>query len=154
VSLSPPHLRTETDPVSETFFRIPDDVQKPSNSECYTPLSEPFKIYLLSLVYLYKHHLINTSQRRHIHSLSPDSTGTTNTCRVFPRSRVDNCRHQNLQWILKWQQQVPESETAQPFMKISQLPVTVSTAIHSVGYFTTVINCMDPQYQWDEIMFM
>jgi hypothetical protein len=38
--------------VSETscflFSRIPDDgkVQKPSNSVCYTPLFEPFRIYV------------------------------------------------------------------------------------------------------------
>jgi hypothetical protein len=45
----PPHLRTEADPVSETLcslvFRIPE-VQKPSNSECCTPSSERFIIYL------------------------------------------------------------------------------------------------------------
>jgi hypothetical protein len=41
----PPHLRTETDPVSEMLSslvpRIPDDGQskKPSNSKCYTPVS-------------------------------------------------------------------------------------------------------------------
>jgi hypothetical protein len=31
VGVSPPHLRMETDPVSETFlvFRIPDDGQSP-----------------------------------------------------------------------------------------------------------------------------
>lgn len=49
--------------------------------------------------------LINTSQWRHIHSLSPNSTSTTNTCWVFPRTRVDNSSHQNLQWILKTQQE-------------------------------------------------
>jgi hypothetical protein len=44
------HLRTETDIVSEKLrsrvFRIPDDEEspKPSNSECYTPSSEPFRI--------------------------------------------------------------------------------------------------------------
>jgi hypothetical protein len=38
--------------VSETLFfwfleyRMRDRVQKPSNSECYTPPSEPFRIYL------------------------------------------------------------------------------------------------------------
>jgi hypothetical protein len=47
----PPHLRTERDPVSEMlrflFSRIPDDgkVQKSSNSVCYTPSSEPFRVY-------------------------------------------------------------------------------------------------------------
>jgi hypothetical protein len=47
------HLRTETDPVSETLcfldFRVPDDGQSPNN-ECYTPQSEPFRIYKKFLV--------------------------------------------------------------------------------------------------------
>jgi hypothetical protein len=49
------HCISETDPVSETlcsfvFSRIPDDRQSPKsrNPECYTPLSEPFRFYLLS----------------------------------------------------------------------------------------------------------
>jgi hypothetical protein len=45
----PPHLRTERDPVSEMLcsleYRAMDEVQKPSNPECYTPSSEPFRIY-------------------------------------------------------------------------------------------------------------
>jgi hypothetical protein len=51
---SPLHLRMETDPVSETscflFSSIPDDekVQKPSNSLCYIPSSEPFLIDFIS----------------------------------------------------------------------------------------------------------
>lgn len=45
--------------------------------------------------------LINTPQWRHIHSLSSDCASTAYTCRVFPRTRVDNSRHQNLQWILQ-----------------------------------------------------
>jgi hypothetical protein len=61
---SPLHLRTETDPVSETscflFSRIPDDgnVHKLSNSVCYTPSSEPFRICLRKDVYetLLEHH--------------------------------------------------------------------------------------------------
>jgi hypothetical protein len=50
-SLPPPHLRTETDPVSETKclysreYRTMGKVLKPSNSVCYTPSSEPFRIY-------------------------------------------------------------------------------------------------------------
>jgi hypothetical protein len=42
-----PHLKTETDPVSETLFssylefRTMDKVHKPSGSECYTPSSQP-----------------------------------------------------------------------------------------------------------------
>jgi hypothetical protein len=49
----------ETGPVSKTLcslgFRIPDDGQSPpphkeknGSSKCYTPLPEPFKIYLYS----------------------------------------------------------------------------------------------------------
>jgi hypothetical protein len=46
-----PHLRTETDPVFETLpclffveYRTMDKVQNPSNSECYSQSSEPFRI--------------------------------------------------------------------------------------------------------------
>jgi hypothetical protein len=55
VGVFPLHLRLETDPVSEMFCflvsRIPDDGQvlKPTNSECYTPSSEPFRIYMCLL---------------------------------------------------------------------------------------------------------
>jgi hypothetical protein len=51
VGVLPHHLRTETDPVSEIscslVLRTPDDgkVQEATNSECYTPSSEPFRIY-------------------------------------------------------------------------------------------------------------
>jgi hypothetical protein len=42
------HLRTETDPVSETScsleYQTMEKVQKPSNSVCYAPSSEPFRI--------------------------------------------------------------------------------------------------------------
>jgi hypothetical protein len=47
---SPLHMRMKTDPVSETscFYppKTPEDgkVQQPSNSVCYTPSSEPYKI--------------------------------------------------------------------------------------------------------------
>jgi hypothetical protein len=47
-----PYLRTETDPVSETLcfpvieFRMMDKVQKPSINECYTPSSEPYRVYV------------------------------------------------------------------------------------------------------------
>jgi hypothetical protein len=52
MKMSPPYLRTETDPVSETSCflvpRIPDDGKSPnpSNSECDTPSSKPFRIYV------------------------------------------------------------------------------------------------------------
>jgi hypothetical protein len=48
----PFHLRTETDPVSETscFFslehRMTEKVKTPSLSVCYTPSSEPYKIHM------------------------------------------------------------------------------------------------------------
>jgi hypothetical protein len=47
--LPSPHLMTETDLVSETAclleYRTMGKVQKPSDPECYTPSSEPFRIY-------------------------------------------------------------------------------------------------------------
>jgi hypothetical protein len=50
-SCLPPHLRMETDSVSKTLYslvsRIQDNGQ--SNSECYTPLSEPFRICLVPI---------------------------------------------------------------------------------------------------------
>jgi hypothetical protein len=45
------HLKTEIDPVSETLFAsyleflTMEKVWKPSDSECYTPSSEPFRVY-------------------------------------------------------------------------------------------------------------
>jgi hypothetical protein len=43
------HLRTKTDPVSETSCSLEcqtmEKVRKPTNSVCYTPSSEPFRIY-------------------------------------------------------------------------------------------------------------
>jgi hypothetical protein len=45
------HNVSETDPVSETLFSnfleywMMDKAQKPSNSKCYTPSSEPIRIY-------------------------------------------------------------------------------------------------------------
>jgi hypothetical protein len=48
------HLRTETDPVSETScsleYQTMDKVQNPSNSVCYTASSEPFRIYIVNFV--------------------------------------------------------------------------------------------------------
>jgi hypothetical protein len=47
----PPRLKTETDPVSETLcflvveIRTMDKVQKLISNECYTPSSEPFRMY-------------------------------------------------------------------------------------------------------------
>jgi hypothetical protein len=47
---SPPYLKTEAGPVSETLcsleYRTTDKVKNASNSDCYAPLSEPFRIYL------------------------------------------------------------------------------------------------------------
>jgi hypothetical protein len=47
------HLKTETDPVSETScflkYQTMGKVQKPNNSVCYTPSSKPFRIYLKNL---------------------------------------------------------------------------------------------------------
>jgi hypothetical protein len=59
---SPFHLRTETDPVSETScfysldYRTIEKVQKPSNFVCYTPSPEPLEILynftLICFVYM------------------------------------------------------------------------------------------------------
>jgi hypothetical protein len=52
-----PHLKTETDPVSETLvfrqseFRAIDKVQKHSDFKCYTPSSEPFRFYFYGIVF-------------------------------------------------------------------------------------------------------
>jgi hypothetical protein len=55
-----PHLRKETDPVSETLcsleYRTVDKVQKPSNPECHTPSSEPFRICVENDLKHTKHH--------------------------------------------------------------------------------------------------
>jgi hypothetical protein len=32
-------------------YRTMEKVQKPSNSECYTPSSEPFRIYWLDIIF-------------------------------------------------------------------------------------------------------
>lgn len=37
--------------------------------------------------------LVDTSQWAHVHGLSPDSTRTSNTGRVFTGTRVDDCAH-------------------------------------------------------------
>ena len=63
--------------------------------------------------------LINTPQWRHIHSLSSDSASTAYTCRVFPRTRVDNSRHQNLQWILK----IPKGVTSHSLLTFPEFCV-------------------------------
>ena len=44
--------------------------------------------------------LINSPERRHINSLSPDSSSTSNTCGVLTWSRVDDSIDNNLQGIL------------------------------------------------------
>jgi hypothetical protein len=50
-----PHMRMETDPFSETLctfmcfleYQMMEKVQNPSDPECYTPSSEPFKTNML-----------------------------------------------------------------------------------------------------------
>jgi hypothetical protein len=50
ITKSRPNMRTEKDPFAEKMcsseYRTVDKVQKPSNSECYTPSSEPSRIDL------------------------------------------------------------------------------------------------------------
>lgn len=45
-------------------------------------------------------HLIDSTKGRHVHSLPPDGTSTTDTCGVLTGSTVDDGVHQNLQGIL------------------------------------------------------
>jgi hypothetical protein len=50
-----PHLRTETDPLSEMLcflkYQTMDKAQEPSNPECYTPPSKPYRICLVQSSY-------------------------------------------------------------------------------------------------------
>lgn len=46
-------------------------------------------------------YLVDPTQRRHVHGLSPDSTGTADTGGVLTRSTVDDGVHQNLKGVLK-----------------------------------------------------
>jgi hypothetical protein len=74
------HLKTETDPVYETscFYstkhRTREKVQKPSNSVCYTPLSEPYKIYypflFLSSTHVALNNLLSSGKSQHTLSKS------------------------------------------------------------------------------------
>jgi hypothetical protein len=51
-TVSPPHLGTEIDPVSKTLFNAGRWTKyKPSNSEYYTPSSEPFRIYYINFLF-------------------------------------------------------------------------------------------------------
>lgn len=45
-------------------------------------------------------HLVDSTEGRHIHSLPPDSTSTTNTGRVLTGSAVDDGIHQDLEGVL------------------------------------------------------
>lgn len=46
-------------------------------------------------------YLVDSSEWGDVDSLSADSSGTTDTGRVFTWSRVDNGVDQNLHWVLK-----------------------------------------------------
>jgi hypothetical protein len=97
VGISPPHLRTETDPVSETLcslvFRIPDDRQslkEPSNSECYTLSSEPFESTYHFLLTNYSSLTLRLLEGRRLLWF------TTNTSPFSQRS----CQQRNIHTIL------------------------------------------------------
>merc|ERR1719382_2135532 len=47
--------------------------------------------------------LVDTSERRHIYSLTTNSTGTTNPGGIFSGSRVNDSVDQNLEWVLAGQ---------------------------------------------------
>ena len=46
-------------------------------------------------------YLIDPSERRHIHGLSPDGTGAANTGGVLAGSRVDDRVNEHLKWRAK-----------------------------------------------------
>jgi hypothetical protein len=56
----------ETGPVSKTLclleYWMMDEVQKPSNHECYTPSSKPFRTYLCVGIYYFLQQKMRTSE--------------------------------------------------------------------------------------------
>lgn len=48
----------------------------------------------------FESYLVNTTKRGHINSLTTNSTGTTNTSRIFTRSAVDDSIDQDLDRVL------------------------------------------------------
>ena len=80
----------------------------------------------ISILLIY---LVNSSEWRHINSLSSDSSSTSNTCRVLTWSRVDDGVDQDLEWILT-SQEMDDLETVLDNSDCQQLLAVVSSVHH------------------------
>ena len=78
--------------------------------------------------------LVDTSERRHIHSLTTNSTGTTNPGWIFPGSRVDDSVDQNLEWVLKKKIEVESKFALQAW--IESFPIVPYSNIAQVYSFS------------------
>ena len=74
-------------------------------------------------------YLVNSSEWRHINSLSSDSSSTSNTCRVLTWSRVDDGVDQDLKWVLTGQE-MDDLETVLDNSDSQQLLAVVSSVHH------------------------
>ena len=80
----------------------------------------------ISILIIY---LVNSSEWRHINSLSSDSSSTSNTCRVLTWSRVDDGVDQDLEWVLT-SQEMDDLETVLDNSDSQQLLAVVSSVHH------------------------
>ena len=80
----------------------------------------------ISILIIY---LVNSSEWRHINSLSSDSSSTSNTCRVLTWSRVDDGVDQDLKWVLTGQE-MDDLETVLNNSDSQQLLAVVSSVHH------------------------
>ena len=88
------------------------------------------KVHFFSFVYL-----VDSSERRHIHSLSSDSSSATNTSGVFSGSRVDDGVDQDLERVLT-SQQVDDLEAVLHDPHSQQLLTVVSSVHHEAVHQT------------------
>ena len=82
--------------------------------------------FAISILIIY---LVNSSEWRHINSLSSDSSSTSNTCRVLTWSRVDDGVDQDLKWVLTGQE-MDDLETVLDNSDCQQLLAVVSSVHH------------------------
>ena len=80
----------------------------------------------ISILIIY---LVNSSEWRHINSLSSDSSSTSNTCGVLTWSRVDDGVDQDLEWVLT-SQEMDDLETVLNNSDSQQLLAVVSSVHH------------------------
>ena len=82
--------------------------------------------FAISILIIY---LVNSSEWRHINSLSSDSSSTSNTCGVLTWSRVDDGVDQDLKWVLTGQE-MDDLETVLDNSDSQQLLAVVSSVHH------------------------